>query len=122
MHWSNGRFHENILVGQTIYVTDHKHVAVFGTTDYTGFGEYGINSNMYGKDITITSNQNLNINSNNGDIIINSNGDNKSTYIKSANYVNIHGDKGITVNNVSYGTSLPTTNNVEGRVFFKLIS
>jgi uncharacterized protein (DUF2345 family) len=224
MHWNNGKFHENITVGQTVYVTDHKHIAIHGTKDYTTFGEYETKSNIYGKSIAITANDEVSIQSNNKSIsntaktnmsftaggyvdtkagtymnisandaiVIQSN--NKSIYntaktsisniagnyvdtkagtyininandevlIQSNNksisntaktsmsftagqgisisagksisvlssedmninvrYLNINTSSGITVNNKNYGTSLPTSGNVEGRLFFKLIS
>lgn len=56
MHWSNGKFHETITVVDRMYITDHKHIAVYGTKDYTGFGETGINSYLYGKDVGVTAN------------------------------------------------------------------
>ena len=153
MHWNNGRFHENILVGKNIYITDHKHTAISGTVHYTQFGEVYTDSFLYGNKVNIMAQEELDVNSsgsrfssdkytkiisgnnniseignygieivsNNGDIIINSKGT-YSTNIKSANFVNLNGTKGITVNSSNYGTSLPTTNNVEGKVFFKLIS
>ena len=46
---------------------------------------------------------------------------NNAVNITAGTYVNLNGLSGITINNSSYGTSLPTSG-VEGRVFFKLIS
>ena len=57
--------------------------------------------------------------SKNGEMLVSS--ESHSTTIKSTNYVNLNSGTGITVNNISYGTSLPSSG-VEGQIFFKLIS
>lgn len=154
MHWNNGKFHESITVGGIVYITDHKHVAIFGTKDYTGYGESDTHSYIYGKDVGITasnkfysdstagsnlwskqyihieagsgsanhgsdSGTGIEIVSKNGAALVSSEG--YSTTIKSTNYVNLNSGSGITINNVSYGTSLPSSG-VEGQIFFKLIS
>lgn len=153
MHWNNGRFHGDITVGKTIFITDHKHVAILGTKDYTSFGDTITNTNMYGKNINIDSSNKLtagsktgsnlwsneyiriesgvvapDANDGNGIKIASSNGNisiitnnSDSINIDSGNYLNLKSKNGITVNNVSYGTTLPTSG-VEGQIFFKLIS
>ena len=155
MYSNNGKFIKDILVGEKIYITDHKHIAIFGSKDYTGFGESSVNSYMYGKDVGITadnkffadSNAGSNLSSKqyvhiesgsstpnhgsdngagveivskNGNAVLSSEGNN-STTVKSTNYVNLNSGKGVTVNNISYGTTLPSTG-IEGQIFFKLIS
>ena len=164
MHWNNGRFHESVTVGNKVFMTDHKHIAIFGTKDYTGYGESGINSYMYGKDIGIIANNKFYSDSNSGSNlwskqyihieagsnyanhgsdngtgieIVSKNGpailsaesnsatirsNNNSVNINAGTYVNLNGGSGIVINNTSYGTSLPTSGNTEGRVYFKLIS
>lgn len=102
MHWNNGKFHEHITVGDKIYITDHRHVAISGTYNFTQFGESTIDTHIEGKNILINSNNNVNIRAN--------------------SYINLSSNNGITINNSSYGTNLPTTGNVEGKIFFKLIS
>lgn len=109
MQWNNGRIHGDITVGGKVYSTDHKHVAIFGTKDYTGFGELGINSYMYGKDVGIKANNQFHVDSVAG------------SSIRSDKYVNINGVSGITIGSSSYGPTLPSTG-VEGQIFFKLIS
>ena len=162
MHWNNGMFHESITVKDVIYITDHKHIAITGTKDYTWYGESNIDSCMFGKNIGIvsenklysdsytgsnlwskqyirieagstTANHNsdsgkgIEIVSKNGALLLN--GDGYATNVRSTNEVNItagthlnlHSNSGITINNVSYGTSLPASG-TEGQIFFKLIS
>lgn len=164
MHWSNGRFHENIVVGKTIYITDHKHIAVFGGKDYTEYGESSIHSYIKGKNVGITASNKffadstagsnlwskeyihiesgsntanhertnrdngIEIVSKKGNIFINTevneiniHSNNNSINLEAGEYVNINSGNGITINNVSYGTSLPGSG-VEGEIFFKLIS
>lgn len=154
MHWDNGRIHKDLTVGNRVYITDHKHIAIFGTKDYTGYGEQTVNSYIYGKDVAITANNKfysdsmvgsnlwskqyihieagsdttnhgsdngvgIEIVSKNGPAVINAN--NNPVNITAGTYVNLNGTSGITINNSSYGTSLPSSG-VEGRMFFKLIS
>ena len=118
MHWNNAKFHKNVTVGGVVYSTDHKHVAIFGTKDYTGFGESSVHSYIYGKDVGITASNTFFADSVEGSYVRSQ----KNVNIQAGTYVNLNGASGITVNNSNYGTSLPTTGNVEGRVFFKLIS
>lgn len=164
MHWNNGKFHKDLTVGGVVYTTDHKHVAIFGTKDYTQYGEPDVHSYLYGKDVGVVANNKFFADSNTGSNlwskqyirieagsgsanhgsdsgtgieIISKNGDallsadgyaatvksiNNAVNITADTYVNLNGKTGITINNASYGTELPTTGNVEGRVFFKLIS
>lgn len=154
MYCNSGRFINNATIGGCLYITDHKHKAVYGDKDNIKYGESEINSCIYGKDIGITASNKLftdsiygtnlgskqyvhiesgsnsinhssgsgfgiEIVSKNGDTLVNSEG--YSTTIKSTNYVNLNSGSGITVNNISYGTSLPSSG-VEGQIFFKLIS
>ena len=66
----------------------------------------------------------------NNDIIMQSSGDENNIRIIGGNDVQIssnsklrlYQNKGITVDGSVYGTSLPTDNNENGRIFFKLIS
>ena len=134
MHWNNGRFHESILVGEKVYMTDHKHIAIYGTKDYTQFGELNVNSYLYGNSIEVSANDNItststndtNVFAKNINITSSNDANIKSTdnnvNIVAKNYINLTSDKGITINNVGYGTTLPTSNNTEGKIFFKLIS
>lgn len=154
MHWDNGKFHKDITVGGTVYITDHKHVGIFGAKDYTQYGEPTVHSYLYGNDIGIVANNKFFADSNagsnlwskqyihieagstsanhgssngtgieiiskNGPTLINS--DSNAVNITAGTYINLNGGAGITINNSSYGTSLPSSG-VEGRVFFKLIS
>ena len=62
MYWNNGRFHKNITIGEeigTVYVTDHKHIAIYGTKEYTHYGETNIDSRLNGKKINIAASDNL---------------------------------------------------------------
>lgn len=155
MHWSNGKFHKDVTVGGTLYTTDHKHVGIYGTKDYTQFGEPSVHSYLQGKDVgvvadnkffadskagsnlwskkyihieagsdspsyTSTNGSGLEFVSKNGEAIFRAEG--HAATVKSTSYVNLNGGTGITINNSSYGNTLPTTGNVEGRVYFKLIS
>ena len=155
MHWNNGRFHENITVGKTIYITDHKHVAVFGDSNYVGYGSAKVDSYVYGKNVVIDAAVKGCIKSQDGNSIqskkfiliqagsnltdyklynglgIELNSNEHSTTIKSTDntvniiagtHINLSSNHGVTLNNISYGTTLPTDNNVEGKIFFKLIS
>lgn len=154
MYCNSGRFITDVTIGGCLYITDHKHKAVYGDKNSINYGESEINSYVYGKDIGLTANSKLfadssngtnlgskqyvhiesgsnsinhssgsgsgiEIVSKNGDTLVNSEG--YSTTVKSTNYVNLNSGSGITVNNVSYGTSLPSSG-VEGQIFFKLIS
>lgn len=163
MHWNNGKFHESITVIDKVYITDHKHSAIYGGKDFIGYGESGINSYMYGKDIGLAANNkfysdstagssvwskkyvhieagsttaNHGSDSDTGIVIVSKNGaallsaegyntdvksTNKAVNISAGTYINLNGTSGITINNSSYGTSLPTSG-TEGRIFFKLIS
>lgn len=96
MHWSNGKFHKDIIVGEKVFITDHKHVAISGNDTSITFGDLnnGIFTKLYGNNVQIDAKE----------------------------YVDLRGNKGITISNISYGTTLPEENNVEGRVFFRLIS
>lgn len=66
MHWNNGTVHKSLTVGEKVYITDHKHAAIFGAKDYIGYGESGINSYMYGKDIDLIANNKFYADSNAG--------------------------------------------------------
>lgn len=164
MHWNNGKFYKDVTVGGVLYTTDHKHIAVFGATDYTQYGELNVNSYMHGKEVGLVANNkffadseigsnlwskqyirleagstsaNHSSESGSGIEIVSKNGnalfsaENNAVVIKSTGnavnidagtYVNLNASTGITINNASYGTSLPTSGNVEGRLYFKLIS
>ena len=154
MHWSSGKFHKDVTVGGTLYTTDHKHVGIYGTKDYTQFGELSVNSYLQGNDVGITANNKFFADSNAGSNlwskqyiriesgstanhgsengsgieIVSKNGEalfsaeGYAATVKSSTYVNLNGATGITINNSSYGTTLPTSGNTEGRLYFKLIS
>lgn len=109
MHWSNAKINKDITVAGKIYITDHKHIAIFGTKDYVGFGYGELNSNIYGKVITVSGASKVNISAA------------SDINISASSYLNLEGFSGITVGRYSYGTTLPSSG-VEGQVFFKLIS
>lgn len=154
MHWNNAKIDKDITIGGTAYITDHKHVAIFGTKDYTQYGEPDVHSYVYGKDVGIVANNkffadsnagsnlwskqyvrieagsssaNHNSDSGAGIEIVSKNGaallksEGYAINITAGTYLNLNSNSGITINNVSYGTSLPSSG-VEGQVFFKLIS
>lgn len=118
MHWSNGKFHGNILVNENIYITDYKHLAIHGDKNTVIFGSQDTNTNINGNNIhTVSANE----------TIIESTA--KPIYIKAKNgsieleaTTNINLNSEIKISNSNYGTSLPTSGNYEGRIFFKLIS
>lgn len=164
MHWNNGKFHDCITVNNTVYITDHKHIAIHATKDSTEYGQTSINSYIYGKDVGVTANSKFFADSNsgsnlwskqyvrieagsnsanhgsdsgsgieivskNGNALFNADGydvnitsTNKAVNINAGTYINLNAGTGITVNNKNYGSILPTTGNVEGRVYYKLIS
>ena len=127
MHWKNGKFHENIVVGTIVHITDHKHVAISGGSNYIEFGENSINTNVRGNNIDITANKKLTANASNG-IEVNAKGGDmllKSSQgevnIDANRYFNINAQSGITINNKNYGTTLPSSG-VQGQIFLKLLS
>lgn len=135
MHWNNGKFHENITVGQTVYITDHKHIAISGGINFVEFGESVVNTNVKGNNITITANRKLSANASDGIEIIAKGGDmliqssqgevninaDSNLNINANGYFNITAQNGITVNPKNYGTSLPNSG-VTGQIFLKLLS
>ena len=121
-------------------------MAISGTIDTIQFGQADINTDVQGKNIAIyasekyisnsidgsdmyskqhihiesgENNYNIEYDNDPGIQIVSKNG---PTLISSNTYVELNAGTGIVVNNNNYGTSLPTTGNTEGRIFFKLIS
>lgn len=155
MHAVDSGIDYNLSVGDTIYITEHRHKAVYGDENSIKYGELEVNSYVYGKNVGLTADNKLfadstkgtNLGSNkyvriesgfnavnhtstssgfgieivskNGDTLVSSEG--HSTTVKSTKYVNLNSGSGVTINNVSYGTTLPSSG-VEGQIFFKLIS
>ena len=127
MHWNNGRFHEDITVGNRVYITDHKHIAISGGYNSITFGESSVDANLYGKNIlikTTASNtsididavKNLNLKSGTNATI-----ESGTVNVDAGTYLNLKSGTGITVTSASYGTSLPSSGTT-GQIFFKLIS
>lgn len=156
MHWDNGRFHKDLIVGESIYLTDYKFNGISGSISAITFGDSTVRSNLYGKNITIEAAENANLKANGtveieaNDIGVMSNNNigirsktasivtdvdlgiqsNKVNIISTGNDINIESAQNIklnvgnaiTISSTNYGTTLPTTGNSEGRIFFKLIS
>ena len=59
MHAVDSGIDCNLSVGDTIYITEHRHKAVYGDENSIKYGELEVNSYVYGKNVGLTADNKL---------------------------------------------------------------